>query len=105
MIYIQDVGIPANGLRRRLWCVLKKLLKSPQKDLLADLVARRGSPVVFTGVPGAAKGWRRRLWCSWKKLLMEFILALGFGLWALGFGLWALGFVFLVTLPPKSRYL
>ena len=80
MIYIQDDRIPAKGLRRRLWCVLKKLLKSPQKDLLADLVARRGSPVVFTGVPGAAKGWRRRLWCSWKKLLMEFILALDFGL-------------------------
>ena len=83
MIYIQDDRIPANGLWRRLWCVLKKLLKSPQKDLSA--VARRGSPVVFTGVPGAAKGWRRRLWCSWKKLLMEFILALGFGLWALFF--------------------
>ena len=102
MIYIQDVGIPANGLRRRLWCVLKKLLKSPQKDLLADLVARRGSPVVFTGVPGAAKGWRRRLWCSWKKLLMEFILALGFVFFG-DFGLWAL--FFLVTLPAKTRYL
>jgi hypothetical protein len=56
-IYIQDVGIPAKGLRPKRRCFAKKSLKDSNADFSPEGLA-------------AVKGWR--------KIMMEFILVLGF---------------------------
>ena len=65
MIYIQDVGIPAKGLRPKLCCFVKKSLKDSNVDF---------SPVGLSVGLAAVALWRRTFW----KIVMEVILVLGF---------------------------